>query len=105
MDASTRKLIQRLTDALAEATESPRAPTVAFLLGQARSLLSTLPKVEGDPTDEEIDKLEQSMWETTGVTEHLQQEQVFNYREFLRKGLALWGSPAPTTQAEENVQP
>lgn len=153
IDPSTLNLIQRLTDALAEATKPSRAPTVAFLLGQARSLLSAvseageaptrkelvklakehdgwvqngflvLPNPEefvnaalslwccstvsqgGGPTDEEIDKLEQSMWDTTGVTEQLQQEQVFNYREFLRKGLSLWGNPTPTPLLERGPRP
>jgi hypothetical protein len=49
------------------------------------------PEPEG-PTDEEIDALERDHWQSTGVVnESLQQEELFNYRAFLRAGLARWG--------------
>jgi hypothetical protein len=47
------------------------------------------------PTDEEIDALERDHWQSTGVVnESLQQEELFNYRAFLRAGLSRWGRPA-----------
>jgi hypothetical protein len=47
------------------------------------------------PSDEEIDALERQFWQSTGVVnESLQQEELFNYRAFLRAGLARWGRTA-----------
>jgi len=46
------------------------------------------------PTDEEIDALERQFWQSTGVVnESLQQEELFNYRAFLRAGLARYAHP------------
>jgi hypothetical protein len=59
-------------------------------------------RTEG-PTDEEIDALERQFWQSTGVVnESLQQEELFNYRTFLRAGLARWGRPTikPVPAAE-----
>jgi hypothetical protein len=53
-----------------------------------------LPQAGAEISDEEIDQLESSMWETTGVHEQGQLEQIFNYRAFARAVLARWGGAA-----------
>jgi hypothetical protein len=61
-----------------------------------------LPQAGAEISDKEIDQLEASMWEPTGVHEQGQLEQIFNYRAFARAVLARWGGavvqPVPVSE-------
>jgi hypothetical protein len=74
-----------------------------WLIAKATREAGPLPQAGAEISDEEIDQLEASMWEPTGVHEQGQLEQIFNYRAFARAVLARWGGAAVPVPVSERL--